>query len=343
MPRDDWFALFALFAASALGIFPNLASAQSIAETMPGAWSLNRPGAVAETASDHSSAVPNRQSTPEPFRASPKQQPSSPQATSANVPETLSRSDPFIDGVARQADSLGATRISGSLVQTALLLGALGLAPAVLLMTTCYVRLIVVLGLLRQALGTSQLPPTQILMSLSMFLTLVVMAPTWLEIKQVAWDPYFSEPAAITWQEAWQRGSLPLKKFMVRQIEISGNRSALDVMYRHSRSLSEKTTNSRTEDSANELPGAGPTNALDVPLNVLLPAFVLSELKVAFLLGFQIFLPFLILDLVVSTVTVSMGLAMLPPATVSLPLKLILFVMVDGWNLVVGMLLQSFG
>ena len=115
---------------------------------------------------------------------------------------------------------------------------------------------------------------------------------------------------------------------MAKQIEISGNRSAVEVLYRHGKVGSE---------------AIAPENLSSAPLNVILPAFILSELKVAFLLGFQIFLPFLVLDLVVSTVTVSMGLSMLPPTMVSLPLKLILFVMVDGWNLVVGMLLQSFG
>ena len=245
------------------------------------------------------------------------------QASSKTLPN-----DPFISGLAQGAEALGATRLSGSFIQTALLLGALGLAPAILLMTTCYIRIMVVLGLLRQALGTTQLPPTQILMSLSMFLTILVMTPVWMEIKTQAFDPWSREENPISWEEAWNAGTGPLKQFMVRQIEICGNRSAVEVLYRHG----------KTGSAA--IP---PQNLAEAPLNLVLPAFILSELKVAFLLGFQIFLPFLILDLVVSTVTVSMGLAMLPPTMVSLPLKLILFVLVDGWNLVVGMLLQSFG
>jgi flagellar biosynthetic protein FliP len=186
----------------------------------------------------------------------------------------------------------------------------------------------VVFGLLRQALGTTQLPPTQVLMSLSIFLTILVMTPVWMEIKTKAFDPWNRTENPIGWEQAWAEGNVPLKEFMAKQIEISGNRSAVEVLYRHGKVGSA---------------AIAPENLSSAPLNVILPAFILSELKVAFLLGFQIFLPFLVLDLVVSTVTVSMGLSMLPPTMVSLPLKLILFVMVDGWNLVVGMLLQSFG
>lgn len=265
------------------------------------------------------------QARPETTATSPGNQPAglASRATASSPPN-----DPFISGLAQGAEALGATRLSGSFVQTALLLGALGLAPAILLMTTCYIRIMVVLGLLRQALGTTQLPPTQILMSLSMFLTILVMTPVWMELKTKAFDPWYRAENPISWEEAWNAGTVPLKQFMVRQIEICGNRSAVDVLYRHGKTGSAALT---------------PPNLEEAPLNVILPAFILSELKVAFLLGFQIFLPFLILDLVVSTVTVSMGLAMLPPTMVSLPLKLILFVLVDGWNLVVGMLLQSFG
>jgi flagellar biosynthetic protein FliP len=250
------------------------------------------------------------------------------QGGQSREPTVSPPSDPFLSGLAQGAEALGATRLSGSFIQTALLVGALGLAPAILLMTTCYIRIMVVLGLLRQALGTTQLPPTQILMSLSMFLTILVMTPVWLEIKTKAYDPWSREKNPISWEEAWSAGTVPLKQFMVRQIEICGNRSAVEVLYRHGKVGSAAVP---------------PQNLNEAPLNIVLPAFILSELKVAFLLGFQIFLPFLILDLVVSTVTVSMGLAMLPPTMVSLPLKLILFVLVDGWNLVVGMLLQSFG
>ena len=210
-------------------------------------------------------------------------------------------------------------------IKVGLLLAVLSLAPAIILMTTCYVRVVVVLTLLRQAFGGQQLPPMQVVTALSLFLTLLIMAPVWTEVKTEAIDPYTREQSPISWEEAWQRGIEPVKHFMVTQIKASGNADSVAVFYEH-------------------LPDAGapPSTLEQVPINVLLPAFLISELKVAFLLGFQIFLPFLVLDLVVSSVTVSSGMMMLPPTMVSFPLKLILFVMVDGWNLVVGMLLQSF-
>ncbi len=236
--------------------------------------------------------------------------------------------DPFVASVAEHAQALTQGQSTGSMIQTAVLLAAVGLAPAVLLMTTCYIRIFIVISLLRQALGTQQLPPTQILMALALCLTLLVMAPVWTTVKQQAIDPVLSATEDANWHLAWQQGAATIKQFMIRQIEITGNRQAVDVFYRH---------------GAAGATASPPVELADVPFNVILPGFILSELKIAFLLGFQVVLPFLILDLVVATVTVSMGMVMLPPAMVSLPLKLILFVMVDGWNLVVGMLMQSFG
>ncbi len=242
----------------------------------------------------------------------------------------------FSDGVvveqlARQAEALSmANESTKSTITAAVTVALLGLAPIVLLMTTCYVRLFVVLSLLRQALGAQQLPSNQMLTALSFFVTLLVMTPIWQEIKTNAFDPATRPDGSVDWQLAFENGIPPLKRFMTRQIEATGNRSALDVFFQH-----------QNTSSTGPLPL--PENLEVLPINIVLPAFMVSELKVAFLLGFQIFLPFLILDLVVSTLTVSMGMVMLPPSMVSLPLKLILFVMVDGWNLVIGMLLQSFG
>ena len=230
------------------------------------------------------------------------------------------------DLIASEAKNLVSRENSGSSIKALILLGALSLAPALVLMTTCYVRVIVVLSLLRQAFGGQQLPPTQVLTALSLFITLLVMMPVWNEVKQEAIDPY-SNSETISWDEAWARGLVPVKKFMAKQIEIADNKESIALFYKYLPRNEEMTR---------------PTSLEQVPVNVLLPAFLVSELKVAFLLGFQIYLPFLVLDLVVSTVTVSMGMLMLPPTMVSFPLKLILFVMVDGWNLVVGMLLQSF-
>jgi flagellar biosynthetic protein FliP len=153
------------------------------------------------------------------------------------------------------------------------------------------------------------------------------MAPVWNEVKSTAIDPY-TQSQSISWEEAWSRGVEPIKRFMARQIELTQNTRSIALFYRQTRG---------------SYSAEMPASIDEVPLSVMLPAFLVSELKVAFLLGFQILLPFLVLDFVVSTVTVSMGMLMLPPTMVSFPLKLILFVMVDGWNLVVGMLLQSLG
>ncbi|MDG1873014.1 MAG: flagellar type III secretion system pore protein FliP [Mariniblastus sp.] len=233
----------------------------------------------------------------------------------------------FSQLISSQTEQLTSRDGIGSSLKVALLLATLSLAPAIILMTTCYIRVIVVLTLLKQAFGAQQLPPTQVLTALALFVTLLVMTPVWNQVKTDAIDPYTAENG-ISWNEAWERGVIPVKNFMATQIESAGNGESIAMFYRY---LPDHQTLSP------------PSSPKEVPLNVLLPAFVVSELKVAFLLGFQIYLPFLVLDLVVSSVTVSTGMLMLPPTMVSFPLKLILFVMVDGWNLVIGMLLQSFG
>jgi flagellar biosynthetic protein FliP len=218
-------------------------------------------------------------------------------------------------------------RLSGSL-QVMLLLTVLSLAPAILLMTTSFVRIVVVLGLLRQALGTQQLPPSQVMTALALFMTLLVMTPTWNEVYTQSIRPY-SEGRIANPEDAFNAGVLPIKRFMSRQIELAGNSDDVWLFYDY---LPEAQRRSQPPQSYDE-----------VPLQAILPAFMLSELKVAFLIGFQIYLPFLILDMVVSSVTISMGMMMLPPVIVSLPLKLLLFVLVDGWTLIVTMLLSSFG
>lgn len=213
-----------------------------------------------------------------------------------------------------------------SALQVMLLLTVLSLAPAILLMTTSFIRIIVVLGLLRQALGTQQLPPSQVITSLAMFMTLLIMTPVWKDVYDNAIGPYSDPASDMTMEEAWQEGSLPIKRFMSRQIVAAENTDDVYLFYNY---LPADTPVPKTFD--------------DVPLQVLLPAYMLSELKIAFLIGFQIYLPFLILDIVVASVTISMGMLMLPPVMISLPFKLMLFVLVDGWRLVVEMLLQSFG
>jgi len=237
-------------------------------------------------------------------------------------------SDPVSEALRGGPESWTSPQRLSSTLQVLLLLTVLSLAPAVLLMTTSFVRIIVVLGLLRQALGTQQLPPSQVITALAMFMTLVVMTPTWNEVYSQSIRPY-SRGEITDPEEAFNAGAQPLKEFMGRQIDLAGNSDDVWLFYDY---LPESQRR-----------GQPPETYEDVPLQALLPAFMLSELKVAFLIGFQIYLPFLILDLVVSSVTISMGMMMLPPVMISLPLKLLLFVLVDGWTLVVRMLLESFG
>jgi flagellar biosynthetic protein FliP len=235
--------------------------------------------------------------------------------------------DPVAEALRGGPESWTSPERLSSTLQVMLLLTVLSLAPAMLMMTTSFVRIVVVLGLLRQAIGTQQLPPSQVITTLALFMTLLVMGPTWNEIYQQAFRPY-TQGEITDPEEAWNAGVLPLKRFMSRQIDLAGNSDDVWLFYDYLPEAQRSTRPPETYD--------------DVPLVVLLPAFMLSELKVAFLIGFQIYLPFLILDLVVSSVTISMGMMMLPPVMISLPLKLLLFVLVDGWTLVVGMLLESF-
>jgi flagellar biosynthesis protein FliP len=233
----------------------------------------------------------------------------------------------FSDFIKSGPDEWSSNNGLTSSIKIMLMLTVLTMAPAVLLMTTCFVRIVVVLGLLRQALGTQQLPPTQVLTSLALFLTLLIMTPVWSEVKKEAIDPYTAENSQMPWQEAWERGVRPIKRFMSHQIDMAKTTDGIWMLWKY---LPEEER-SKTPQTYN-----------DIPLKVLLPAFMLSELKIAFLIGFQIYLPFLVLDVVVSSVTISMGMLMLPPVIISLPLKIILFVLVDGWHLIVGMLLESF-
>ena len=213
-----------------------------------------------------------------------------------------------------------------SSLQIVLLLTVISLAPAILLMTTCYVRIIVVFGLLRQALGTGQLPPSQVVTSIALFMTLFVMAPVWNKVYTEAIAPYTAPGSQMRLEDAWTRGVEPVRAFMSQQIDMAGNHDDVYLFHKY------------------YAPGAEPPQFFDdVPLRVLLPAYMLSELKTSFLMGFQIFLPFLLIDLVVAAITISMGMMMLPPAMISLPFKLLLFVLIDGWHLVVEMLLASFG
>jgi flagellar biosynthetic protein FliP len=224
-----------------------------------------------------------------------------------------------------------------STLQVMLLLTVVSLAPAILLMTTSFVRILIVMGLLRQALGTQQLPPSQVITSIALFMTALLMTPVWTKVYDDAIKPYSANEIGL--EEAWNRGTQPVRRFMAEQIRRTDND---DDVY-----LFLKYLPGEVDPKTGELPenyvyfDAGPKEK-NVPLQALLPAFMLSELKTAFLIGFQIYLPFVVLDIVVSSVTISMGMLMLPPVLISLPFKLLLFVLVDGWRLVVEMLMQSF-
>lgn len=229
--------------------------------------------------------------------------------------------------------------VSGAL-QVMLLLTVLSIAPALLLMTTCFVRIIVVLGLLRQALGTGQLPPSQVITAMTLFMTFLIMMPVWDRVRTEAITPYTNHEISL--EEAEQRGIRPIREFMEAQIEHTGNTDDVFLFLEYIPPPADAEVPDgyeKLEDVPLELIYK---NYDEVPLRALLPAFMLSELKTSFMIGFQIYLPFLILDMVVSSVMISMGMFMLPPVLISLPFKLLLFVLVDGWRLIVGMLLESF-
>ena len=213
----------------------------------------------------------------------------------------------------------------------------LSTAPAMLLMTTSFLRISIVLGLLRQALGTQQNPSNQIIASLALFMSALIMAPTWNTVYQQAIVPYSNQE--LSGEQAWEISRASLVTFMGTQIDNTGNTDDVWLFYDYL--PKEKDTSAPSYLAANSA-ASNPTSYHEIPLQALLPAFMISELKTAFLIGFLVFLPFLVIDLVVSATTNSMGMMMLPPTTVSLPFKLMLFVMVDGWHLLVGTLLESF-
>ncbi len=202
-------------------------------------------------------------------------------------------------------------------MQILILLTILTLAPSIIVMCTGFTRIIIVLSLTRQALGTAQLPPNQVLAGLALILTFFVMSPTINKIYETAYNPYMA--SQITQQEALKRGSKPLQEFMLRYTD----ESELALFVKFAQIEKPKTVS-------------------EVPMYVLLPSFILSELKTAFKIGFLIFIPFLIIDIVVASILVSMGMVFLPPAMIATPFKLILFVMVDGWHMVAQSLLEGF-
>ena len=197
------------------------------------------------------------------------------------------------------------------------ILTILSLAPAILLLMSAFTRILIVLSFVRQALGSPTMPPNQVLIGLSLFLTYFVMAPTTTKIYDTAIVPYMAK--TISAEDAFDKAQLPLRDFMMSQVHKEDIKLFL--------SLSK---------------GPQPQRPEDIPMRVLIPSFVISELKSAYQIGFLVYLPFIIIDMIVSSVLMAMGMMMLPPTVVSLPLKVILFVVVDGWNLLAGSLIRSF-
>ena len=193
----------------------------------------------------------------------------------------------------------------------------IALAPSILIMTTCFTRIIIVLGFLRQALGTQQTPPNQVLIGLALFLTFFIMMPTYEAVNREAIQPYVR--GELSQEEALNRSLEPIRDFMLRQTRPRDLRLFLEIA---------------------KLPR--PQRREDVPTHVLIPAFMISELTVAFQIGFLLYIPFLIIDMVVASTLMAMGMMMLPPIFISLPFKIIMFVLVDGWNLILGSLVRSF-
>ncbi|PIE70216.1 MAG: flagellar biosynthetic protein FliP [Deltaproteobacteria bacterium] len=198
------------------------------------------------------------------------------------------------------------------------LLTLLTLAPAILVLMTSFTRVVVVFHFLRQAIGTQSSPPNQVIVGLALFLTVFIMKPVWQEIYDTALNPYLERE--LSYQDAFSAAKRPVREFMLK------NTRERDI------ALFVKATKRPHPETKN-----------DVPLDLLIPAFVISELQTAFIIGFVIYIPFLIIDMVTASVLLAMGMMMLPPVMISLPFKLMLFVLVDGWNLIVGSLIQSFG
>lgn len=205
-----------------------------------------------------------------------------------------------------------------------ILLTLIALAPSMLIMMTCFTRIVIVLGFLRTAMQTQSTPPNMVITGMALFLTFFIMAPVFSEINEVAYQPYVSEE--LTTEEALDAASVPLKKFMLKQTSQDDLQFFLDL--------------SKTEE-----PEGGCTDEYlqnDLSLTVIVPSFMISELKRAFQMGFLIFLPFLVIDLVVGSTLMSMGMMMLPPAMISMPFKILVFVLADGWNLLIGSVVASY-
>ncbi|MFA5659324.1 MAG: flagellar type III secretion system pore protein FliP [Oscillospiraceae bacterium] len=208
---------------------------------------------------------------------------------------------------------------SGGTLELVLLITVLSLAPSLLILMTCFTRIIIVFSLLRSAMGTQQTPPNQVLVGLALFVTFFVMAPVFSQINEVAYEPY--KAGEYSTLEAAKKASVPLKEFMLKNTTNESLQFFLDL-------------------SGTEMPQENITENLG--LHIVAPSFIVSELKRAFIIGFLLFIPFLIIDIIVSSTLMSMGMIMLPPSMIALPFKILLFIIVDGWHLLIGTLVSGF-
>ena len=234
-----------------------------------------------------------------------------------------------LPALAQQAQSLPIPRITFGVdqaqspedvafsIQLLLLFTVFALAPTILVMMTPFTRIVIVLSFMRQALGTQQAPPNQVLVGMALFMTLFISMPSFQEANEQALQPFINKE--ITQEQAFERGLKPFREFMLKQV----NQTDLELYLSMSKSARPKTPE-------------------DVPTHVLIPAFITSELKTAFIIGFLVYIPFLIIDMVVASTLMSMGMMMLPPTVISLPFKLVLFVLIDGWNILSQALVGSF-
>ncbi|MEE3392234.1 MAG: flagellar type III secretion system pore protein FliP [Lachnospiraceae bacterium] len=239
---------------------------------------------------------------------------------------------------------LGSVNLEATL-KILLLLTILALAPSILIMVTSFVRVVVVLHFLRTALGTQTTPPNQVIIALALFITFAVMSPVFNEINTTAVQPY--EAGQLSQKEAIDAGVKPLRTFMLAQTRDKDLKMFMDIKTKSMRDMGKEGGASSdafgSSSSENSTSSDGTYKSLDeIPITTIIPAFMISELRTAFIIGFLIYLPFIVVDMVVSSTLMSMGMMMLPPTTISLPFKLLLFVLADGWNLVIGQLVNSF-
>ena len=206
-----------------------------------------------------------------------------------------------------------------STLQILIMLTILSLAPSILIMVTSFTRIVVVFHFLRTALGTQTTPPNQVIVGLALFITIAIMSPVFTEVNTKAIKPYTA--GKIKQEQAIEKGLSPLREFMLKQTREKDLKLFMDL-------------NKKSADDIKDYD--------DIPITIVIPAFIISELRAAFIIGFLIYLPFIVIDMVVATTLMSMGMMMLPPTTISLPFKLLLFVLADGWNLVIGQLVNSF-